>query len=131
RVTLTKLNHAFTAEITNNSAKVLHRHPDGLTEPIGQIDSNFAAGSPIEVEFQNVDYTVILRINGKDLIRSTPQQYAPDVPDLLKRHDQRMSLAYNATPKAQIRNVCPPPTISISAEKQACQLSHLSLWRDI
>src|SRR6266566_2260043 len=79
RLMLTKYDHAFSAEITNASVKVLHRHPDGLTEVIGESQLKPSSDQPLEIEFINADYTLILRINGKELIRSTPQQYAPDV----------------------------------------------------
>ncbi|HEV8379366.1 MAG TPA: S26 family signal peptidase [Tepidisphaeraceae bacterium] len=131
RATLTKLDHAFTAEITPDHARVVHRLPDGSSKVIGEADLKFAAGAPLEVEFQNVDYQVTLRVSRKDVIRTTPEQYKPDVADLLLRHEKRMGLAYKQESREKIRSVFPAPTVDLTAEKQTCEISHLSLWRDV
>jgi hypothetical protein len=129
--TLGKLDHAFTAEITPDHARVVHRLPNGSTAVIGEADLKFASGAPLDVEFQNVDYQVTLRVSGKDVIRTTPQQYKPDVADLRRRHDERQNLAAHGSARESIRRVFPPPTIELAAQRQKCEISHLSLWRDI
>jgi signal peptidase I len=131
RATLTKFDHAFTAELTPDHARLLHRSPDGAVAVIGQADLKFAAGAPLDVEFQNVDYQVTLRVSGKDVIRTTPQQYKPDVADLMKRHEQRSEQATRGGTRESLRRFFPPPTIEIAAERQKCEVSHLSLWRDV
>ncbi|HEV8292183.1 MAG TPA: S26 family signal peptidase, partial [Tepidisphaeraceae bacterium] len=131
RATLTKFDHAFTAEITPDHAKLIHRSPNGTVALIGEADLKYTAGAPLDVEFQNVDYQVTLRISGKDAIRSTPQQYKPDVADLLRRHEQRSSLSTHGATRESLRRIFPPPTIDITAERQKCEISHLSLWRDV
>ena len=129
--TLTKLGHAFTAEITPDHARVMHRLPDGSTAPIGEADLRYAAGAPLDVEFQNVDYRVTLRISGKDVIRSTPEQFRPDVKDLLQRHETRLRMATQGANLETLRKIFPPPTIELNAQNQKCEISHLSLWRDV
>jgi signal peptidase I len=131
RATLTKLDHSFTAEITPDHARLMHRSPDGAVALIGDADLKFAGKAPLDVEFQNVDYQVTLRISGKDVIRSTPQQYKPDMPDLLKRHDQRIYMSTHGATREGLRRIFPPPNIEIAAERQKCEVSHLSLWRDV
>ena len=71
----------------------------------------------MRVEFQNVDYQVTLRIDERDLIVTTPDQYRPDVARLLRQFETGHRL--------------PKPSIRLSAERQSARLSHLSLWRDI
>src|SRR5436309_10528727 len=109
----------------------MHRSPDGSVSQIGEADLKFAAGAPLNIEFQNVDYQVTLRVSGKDVIRSTPQQYKPDVADLLDRHERRLTLASHRGTLESLRQIFPPPTIELSAERQKCEVSHLSLWRDV
>jgi hypothetical protein len=69
------------------------------------------------VEFTNVDYQVTLRINGKDRLKTTPEQYHPNIERLLNAYRRE------ETP--------PKPEIRIGAEGQTCALSHVSLWRDV
>lgn len=126
--TLTKLGHAFSAEIGPESAKVVHRRPDGSSGVIGQVALK-PGGGPMHVEFQNVDYQVSLRLDGKLVVQSTPQQYSPDVSDLLARHQKRNQL--NSMTGEYARQIFPPPTVEISAERQNSSVSHLSLWRDV
>jgi signal peptidase I len=131
KVELTKRNDAFTAEITPQVAKVVHRAPDGATKVIGEADVSFAAGGPMQIEFMNVDYQVTLYINGQKVIQSAREQYSPNVSGLLKQHEDRLLMARGGASNESIRMMFPPPTIQISAEKQECEVSHLSLWRDI
>jgi hypothetical protein len=98
---------------------------------IGEADLKFAGGAPLQVEFMNVDYRVTLRVNDNDVIQTTPRQYAPDVVDLLKRHRDRLDMARRGAAPESIRMMFPPATIQLAAEKQECEISHLSLWRDI
>ena len=34
-------------------------------------------------------------------------------------------------PPESMRQVFPPPTIELNADRQKCEISHLSLWRDV
>lgn len=117
RLTLTKLNDAFIAEITPAQAKLFMKR--GLSEPVllasAEMPSDCAR--PTAVEFSNADYRVVLRVAGRDLIVTTPEQYAPDVPFLIN--------AFNAM------ETLPKPTVAISAERHQAELSHISLWRDV
>jgi hypothetical protein len=60
---------------------------------------------------------VSLRVNDKLVLQTTPQQYHPDIRALFEAFKERRPL--------------PRPSIRITAERQKCTLSHLSLWRDV
>ncbi len=113
-------DHTFVADISTDSVRLLHETNFG-EEQIGPTvklaDLGISATEPIYVEFQNVDYQVTLRLNGKDAIQSTPADFAPDVSWLIdqwndRKHGRRGEAA-------------------IEAESQSCTLSHVSLWRDV
>jgi signal peptidase I len=116
RLNLTKYDHRFVAEFLPGAVRVIHVLPGGQQETIGTAGLP-GGGSPVEVEFENVDYRVTLRVNGKDLVVSTPAQYSPDVPDLLNRYYDRLR--------------APTPQVYIDGVGQTCKLSHLSIWRDV
>jgi signal peptidase I len=112
-VAISKLDHTFVADIFPDHVSL---HLKGVDQELG------AAALPLErgvhrVEFTNVDYRVTLRIDDRDLIQTTPQQYAPDMPFLLDAFNRGIQL--------------PKPTIQISAIAQTAQLSHIGLWRDV
>jgi hypothetical protein len=114
RVLLSKRDKGFIAEIDGSTARLLVAGIDGKARELIAATQFRADPGPIFVEFANVDYQVTLRINGREVFQSTPEQYAPDVRDLL------------ANPVAsQI------PQVRIMAERQQATLSHISLWRDI
>jgi hypothetical protein len=117
RLKLTKFDDTFVAEIAPTSAKLLRQSADGQTTVLGESTSVPNSSTPIHVELINVDYQVTLRIDGEDVIHTTPQQYAPDVPSLLAMHGGdtfRKSVG-----------------VEIEAERQQANVSHLRLWRDV
>jgi signal peptidase I len=114
---LTKINDTFTAEFTANTATVTHDSRAGHSV-IGQpVAFDGAPGRSHAIDFVNVDYKVTLRIDGVDVITSTPQEYAPDVNALQQAWKQEVSF--------------PQPRVSITASNQQASLSHISLWRNI
>jgi hypothetical protein len=74
---------------------------------------------PIRVDFENVDYRVIVRLNEKVVFETTPEEYKPDVEELLERYG-----GMNRTP-------FPTPAVSLDAARQDATFSHVSLWRDV
>jgi len=126
---LTKLGHRFTAELRPGKARLVHRLPDGTTVMVGE--AGIGTEGELNVEFSNVDYQVTLRINGRDLIRTTPADYRPDVKQLLQLHQQQERFGETSANYEQIRAVFGAPRVELAAERQSCQVSHLSLWRDI
>lgn len=125
KLLLSKRDHAFTAEITPQTATLWHTRPDGTTTadagPVKLADLGIGATAPLAIEFSNVDYQVTLRVNGKDVLETTDAEYSPDV-DELREEFRDITLSVQ-------RNV--PPRIEISAGDQACDVTHLELWHNI
>ena len=113
------IDHTFIAQITPDSVGLLH-HTNlgdsqiGSTLKLADLDM---AGKPLFVEFQNVDYQVTLRLNGKTVLQSSPTDYAPNVDWLNKQWDDKARGRWGEA--------------GIEAEKQTCTLEHISLWRDV
>jgi signal peptidase I len=138
RARITKFNHRFIAEFHPTELLLIREtcdwdeidDPDSAAwerDPVAWRAELPAGRGPLNVEFSNVDYRVAVRVNGHDLIVTTPRQYAPDVHELTRRHELRSA---ERDPEV-VRSFFPPPRIAISAERQTCSLSHLSLWRDV
>jgi signal peptidase I len=124
RVQVTKLDWTFTAEITPTTATLFMRRGGGTASDLGQavapaVSINPKPGRPMNVELINADYRVTLRIDGRDVVSTTPDQYHPDVAALMQN--------FREGPGKKL----PKPQIRISAERQTARVSHLSLWRDI
>ncbi len=117
RLQLTKRDDRFTAEIYSDHVLLLRSHAGGADMVIAQSTAVPAAGHLMHVEFSNVDYRVTLRIDNKDIIQTTPDDYRPDLPALLSD--------YRAGRQP------PAPVVRIEGQRQSSVLSHISLWRDI
>lgn len=74
-------------------------------------------GQPVVVEFENLDYRVALRINDREVLATTDQQYAPDLDRLLERPYQ--DGRYN---RAEVR---------IGARGTPLEIRHLVVHRDV
>jgi signal peptidase I len=117
RMRLSKYDDTFTAEIAPTTVRLYHRMPNGTVKQVGSTVPIHAGNQPMHIELQNVDYQVTVRIDGDDVIQSTPLDYHPDIEKLLMLYDKGQSDSN--------------PTISIEAEQQTCDISHIKLWRDI
>jgi signal peptidase I len=117
KLELSKLGDTFTAEILAHSVKLIRRSADGKEQTLQERSYDFVSGRPAHMEFTNVDYQVTLRIDGKDWLQSTAEQYHPDIAALMS--------AFHANQKL------PPPEVRIEAADQTCELSHVGLWRDV
>ena len=119
RLELTKLGQTFTAELTPGKVRLLRQSEEGGQGPteLAAADLPDAGTRPLRVEFMNVDYRVSLRIDGREVVATTPDQYRPDVDALLQAWRRKQPL--------------PKPKVRVGAESQACALSHVSLWRDV
>ncbi len=129
---MTKLNNEFVAEIHPDRARVIRRYPKDRNRPNDRTEVELGKGAisakgPADVVFQNVDYKITLKINGKTVVEAA---YDPDLADLWQRERDRFA-GNGGRSTQQIRDLFPQPQVSISAAKQACTVSHLSLWRDI
>jgi hypothetical protein len=100
------------------------------------VDLPASTSGPLHVEFSNVDYRVTLRINGRDYLQTTPDQYHPDIPHLIHRlNEWRNNWTPRRDPMAMQAllddNPFGLPSIEITGAKQKCGIAHLSLWRDV
>jgi signal peptidase I len=118
RLNLARGDDVFIAQITANEVSLLRK--TGAAEPV-QLGTSVpwpgGQGEALRVEFENVDYRVTLRVGGKDLLQTTPQQYHPDPAQLQAAYRQGQP--------------SPRPSVRIEAENQVMHLRHISLWRDI
>jgi signal peptidase I len=112
RVQLTKREHTFEAQLFTDKAVLLM---DG--KPLSDPAPLPHRSGPMHVEMINADYRASLWVDGKELLATTPQQYAPDIPRLLEEYRREIK-----PEKAKVQ---------IIGQQQACTLSHISLWRDI
>jgi signal peptidase I len=123
KLRLTKRRDSFVAEIDSDSVTLWHTRPDGSTVadagPVKLSSLGIQPGAPLWLQFLNVDYKVTLRINGKPVLWTTPREYSPNVPRLLREYNEQIP-AFNQ-----------PPTIEMIAADQSCLVSHIGLWRDI
>jgi signal peptidase I len=145
RLMLTKLDDSFIAEIAPQHVRLLHRtiskEPGSNRNLYGSEEQWDAADLPgnseaLHLEFSNVDYRVCLRVNGKELLRTTPQQYHPDIVDLTHRLQKWHAMWHRASDvsveqELLSRNPFGLPSVEITAQQQKCGIEHLSLWRDI
>ena len=106
----------FIAVITATNASLIHRNKEG-ERMIGAPLALSADHRPRRVELTNVDYQVTLRIDDVIVAQTTPQDYHPDIPRLLRDFTAN-------TPQ-------PLPSVELSAANQQASLSHVGLWRDV
>ncbi len=124
RLKLSKYGRTFIGEISPGKARLLERKDDGTETALGE-RALAAAGdggggtsrAPMHLEFANVDYRVSLRVDGEEVLATTPAQYKPDFEQLLKN--------FNAGKRG------PSGSAQIEAANQSCAIHHLSLWRDV
>jgi signal peptidase I len=115
--TMRKYDDRFIAQIDGSNVSLLHRFANGSETTIKSVELKHDWSRPTHVEFSNVDYQVTLRIDGQDVIITTPEQYHPDVKALLKDYE--------------LKRKAPLPSVRIAASKQVADLTHVSLWRDV
>lgn len=109
---LEKNRHSFEAKITPDDVTLLM---DGA--PVDGPKPLPRKSGPIHLAMSNVDYCVSLVVDGEELLSTRPEQYVPDIADLLEnfRTDRDK-------PKANVR---------IIAEQQVSAFRHIKLSRDV
>ena len=112
---LSKRNDLFIAQISPDAVSLFRARMDAPDERTLISRRPYVFGDrPVKIDFMNLDYCVRLLVEGSEIIATTPQEYSPDLSAL------------------QTEVMMPPyPTISVTAEKQVCEITHLSLWRDV
>jgi signal peptidase I len=111
------VDHTFTAEITPDEVRLIHRTSSGSITSLEKklSDVGISADKPIFAELINADYRVTLRLNGHEVF--DPMDYDPNVPWLM---DRWQKATRGRSGEAEIE-----------AENQTCKIEHLSLWRDV
>jgi hypothetical protein len=133
RLTLTKQDQVFTAEVLPDRV-VLHHLKHGkpaAEDHVAELAAR-SAKEPMKIDFANVDYRVSVKIDGKEVLATTDQEYRPDVEDLKRRveeYETQLDIGWMGR-RNPAESPLPPPSASIRAEKQKCELTHVSLWRD-
>jgi len=116
RLSVTKLSDTFVAELLPDRVRLLRTTAGGPEREVASRPFVWPAGRAVHVEFQNLDYQVSLIVDGQPLLQ-TDDDYQPDVGYLIE--------AFRA--HAQL----PKPTIRVEARQQACELTHVGLYRDV
>lgn len=131
RLVLGKEKHEFIAEILPDSIALICVRPDGTRREIARARrNNIGSGAGTRIEFLNIDYRVSVRVDGQEILSTTPADFSPDVAELLERF--KSSDAEAPVGKSIISpRSSPPPTVRIEAESQQCELKHVGLWRDV
>ena len=107
----------FIAELTPGRARLLVRRSGGATQELASTDLTTPAGRPIFIEFLNVDHRVSLRLDRREVLATTREQYAPDVARLMEDFNSRRDQPYGSA--------------RLVAANQSSRLTHVSLWRDV
>lgn len=101
---------SFIAELTPTRVRLLMKRKGSETE-IGTHPMDLTGVHRVSIE--NADYRVIVRVDGDEVLSTTPQQYKPDVAWVV------------ANPRAY-----PLGSTRIEADRVQVKLTHLQLWRD-
>ena len=119
RLTLTKDGVTFVATLAPSGVTLTMRREGGqpLVVGGGSASVDLSAGRARRVEFANADHRVSVRVDGREVVATTPAEYAPDVAGKL----------------ADFRSgrEGPKPSVSIAAENQSAVLRHVRLYRDV
>jgi signal peptidase I len=138
RLQLSRNDDLFTAEIKGGKVSLLMAkrvsvdRPDAVTgeHPVGRSAEPVAVdelngSEPVQVEMVNVDYRVSIRINGKEIIATTDEQYAPNVKALWDHEEEQFRQ------RQVVQNPFARPLVQIDARNQSARIEHLVLSRDV
>jgi len=76
------------------------------------------SGRPLEIEFENLDYRVALRVNGDEVLATRDSDYGPDLAALLARAPSKNGRRDQAG-------------VAIGAAGLAFEIRHLAVYRDV
>lgn len=117
RLHLSRNKTRFTAELTPEKVRLLKLEPEAAAEVEIASAPLPKSSLPLRIEFANVDYRASVRINGSEVLASTPADFKPNVAELLANYEKRQPSEAG--------------TASIEAGQQVAEISHVSLWRDV
>jgi signal peptidase I len=115
---LGKRGDLFVARLTPGRVELL-RNGDIIASAEGGGFSPI--GQPQWIELENLDYRVTVRIDGEDILQTTPDQYRPDVDELFA--EGRSGGRADAEGER--------PTVSLAASGHDARVTHLGLFRDV
>jgi len=121
---LTSFNHEFIGRIdTDGHAELLYRDASRRGSQWLQWGQTtikpIKPGQGVEVALEHADFRVSLWVDGKQVLRSTDQQYSPDYQWLVRRVAEAD------------RKPIPKPRVTIQARGGPCQLRHVRVLRDV
>ncbi|MFO0971968.1 MAG: S26 family signal peptidase [Phycisphaerae bacterium] len=117
---LSKRDDQFVAQIAANGKLTLTRRGPRLppaTVAVGAIDP-LESGRPLAIEFENLDYRVALRIDGREVLHTSDEEYRPDLAGL----------------RGQLRGsdgAGSPSRVALAARGLALSIQHLAVYRDV
>jgi signal peptidase I len=121
RLKTTKRGTEFIAEITPQGVELFKVSADGTRVSLAKAaKTGIGAGAGSLIEFVSADYRVYVRIDGKEVVTTTPAQFSPDVAALLREFASR------TVDLDSLR-----PNVRIEAAGQRAAIAHVSLWRDV
>ena len=104
----------FSCDVSADRVRLV-KHLGAAIKVIGDVPMHVADQSTITV--QNVDYRVAVMVNGREIIASTPIDYAPDINQIIAR--------------ANDHEPSPRGWAYLKGDHLRADLSHLQLWRDV
>jgi signal peptidase I len=120
RLSVSKAGTVFVAEFTPSGVRLVRRDESAERE-IGSVSrSGIGRGAGTRIELVNCDHRVSVRLDGREVLATTPEDFSPDIAGLIDRFHRR--------PGAPVH---PPTEVTIEASAQSAQVAHVSLWRDI
>ena len=117
RLSTTKQDRTFVAVIGQDEVRLEMKVAGGSPVVIGRVAMHAGQKHPAQIELANADYRVTLKVDGSTVAETTPEQFAPNIAALLDAYEKRRDQDQ--------------PHIQIEASNQACELEHVSLWRDV
>lgn len=121
---LSKADDVFVARVEADGTVSLHRGRLNASEPpvlLGQTSiGRLQPGQGLRISVSNVDYRVAVSIDGREVLATTDDQYAPDISWVAQTSIEDRPAWLNR-----------PPLIQIAAQGLSLELRHLRVERDV
>ena len=125
---LSSFEHHFKGEVRGDgTVRLLHRTAGGKDDAWqewarGQADG-IVVGKACEVALAHADFRVTLRVDGKDVLRTTDKDYNAD-------HD-KLAARMKRVVQGALGEPIPVPEVRIGASGLPCTLRHVRVMRDV
>ncbi|MEM8875933.1 MAG: signal peptidase I [Planctomycetota bacterium] len=114
----------FTITVTADSTSMTMQRGDNPASVIASSDRGIPNGNWTYVELASVDHQVTLRLDGKVVLQTTPDEYAPDVQALLDEYIAMQQDDFDGEKPAKAR-------LALTADGIDAELRHVKVWRDV